>query len=118
MPATAVRRVGPTDWRAVRGLRLSARQTDAFSFGSTYEREAAFTEDAWREWAREDAAGDGTATFLARRAEHPVGMVAAYRDEHDEYLFHVIAMWVAPEARKASAARFSLVSRSGSARPA
>jgi ribosomal protein S18 acetylase RimI-like enzyme len=27
-------------------------------------------------------------------------MVAAYRDEDDNGLFHVIAMWVAPEARR------------------
>ena len=40
------------------------------------------------------------ATFLAKRAERPVGMVAAYRDEDDDGLFHVIAMWVAPEVRR------------------
>ena len=39
------------------------------------------------------------ATFLARRGGGPIGIVAAYRDEDVEALFHVIAMWVAGEAR-------------------
>jgi GNAT superfamily N-acetyltransferase len=70
------------------------------SFGSTFEREAGFADEIWKEWAGEHAAGDAIATFWARRAEQAVGMVGAYRNEDDDGLFHVIAMWVAPEARR------------------
>ena len=40
------------------------------------------------------------ATFIATSTGQPVGIVGAYRDETDGLLFHVIAMWVAPEARR------------------
>jgi ribosomal protein S18 acetylase RimI-like enzyme len=96
---TVISRVQPSDWATLRAVRLRALRDDPLSFGSTYEREAAFGDDSWREWATKDAEGDRMATFLARRGAGPVGMVAAYRDEDVEALFHVIAMWVAGEAR-------------------
>lgn len=73
---------------------------DPGSFGSTYDREKAFTHDEWDDWAAGHAAGEERATLLAMRAADPVGIVAAYRDEHEQRLFHVFAMWVAPEARR------------------
>ena len=45
------------------------------------------------------------ATFLAMRGPSPVGTVAAYRDETQPRTFHVIAMWVAPEARREGTGR-------------
>lgn len=39
------------------------------------------------------------ATFLAIDRSNPVGIIACYRDEKQPLTFHVIAMWVAPEAR-------------------
>ena len=92
----------------IRALRLRALRSDPSSFGSTYEREAAFSEQKWRDWASGDAAGDEYATFIARQGQEPVGMVAAYRDEEDRSLFHVVAMWVAPEVRRAGTGRLLL----------
>jgi ribosomal protein S18 acetylase RimI-like enzyme len=100
IPETLISRVTSSDWSLLRDLRLRALQSDPLSFGSTFEREAGFADEIWKEWASEDAAGDEMATFLAKRAGQTVGMVAAYRDEDDKGLFHVIAMWVAPEARR------------------
>ena len=76
-----------------------ALQTDPLSFGSSYEREAEFSDEDWRGWATEDLVGNVMAMFIARRDRQPVGMVGAYRAETDAHLFHVIAMWVAPEVR-------------------
>src|SRR5262245_52250497 len=96
---TAVRRVTSPDWLVLRDLRLRALRGDPLSFGSTYEREAAFSDGDWKRWAAEDALGDEMATFIADRQQQPIGIVGAHRDESQPMLFHVSAMWVAPEAR-------------------
>jgi ribosomal protein S18 acetylase RimI-like enzyme len=103
-----VTRVGRGDWPLIRDLRLRALQTDPSSFHATYEGEAAYSEQRWRDWAAEDAAGNEYATFIARQGEQPVGMVAAYRDETHRSLFHIVAMWVAPEVRRAGIGRLLL----------
>src|SRR6266545_2449741 len=103
-----VTRVEPTDWQLIRALRLRALQLDRSSFQGTYEGEAAYSEEQWKDWASGDAAGDEYATFIARQGEHAVGMVGAYRDETHPHLFHIIAMWVAPEVRRAGIGRLLL----------
>ena len=95
-----IRRIQAADAPTVRAVRLQALATDPSSFASTYEREAAFPEQTWTDWAASDAFGSDVATFLAIRGAEPVGIVAAYRDEQQPQTFHVIAMWVAPEARR------------------
>jgi ribosomal protein S18 acetylase RimI-like enzyme len=103
-----VTRVRRGDWPLIRDLRLRALQTDPSSFGSTYQAEAAYSEQQWRDWAAEDAVGDEYATLIARQGEQPIGMVAAYRDEVQRNLFHIVAMWVAPEGRRAGIGRLLL----------
>ena len=99
MHEVVITRVTPRDWPALRDLRLRALQTDPLSFGSTYDREARFSDDDWRRWASEDSLGDVMATWIATREQRPVGIVGAYRDKTDPVLFHIVAMWVAPEVR-------------------
>ena len=80
-------------------MRLRALSTDPASFGSTLEREAAYDDEQWEEWAVGDAEGDELATLLALRGGEPVGIVAAYRDDGNPQLFAIFSMWVAPEIR-------------------
>lgn len=94
-----VRRVGIADAGTVKLIRLRSLRTDPVSFASTHEREVAYPESEWQDWVTSDASGDEMATFLAVHRTDPVGMVAAYRDELERATFHVMAMWVAPEAR-------------------
>jgi hypothetical protein len=46
--APSVRRLGASEWEAWRSLRLRALAEDPAAFGSTYEREAAWSDDGWR----------------------------------------------------------------------
>jgi GNAT superfamily N-acetyltransferase len=100
-----IRRVAVAEAPVVKAVRLRSLATDPSSFASTYAREAAFAEDEWADWAAGDASGEDKATLLAMREREPVGLVAAYRDERERNLFHVVAMWVAPEVRRAGLGR-------------
>jgi ribosomal protein S18 acetylase RimI-like enzyme len=86
-------------------VRLASLATDPASFGSTYEREAAFADDVWNDRVARGAAGGDAATFLALREDEPVGLVSAFRDETEPHLFDVVGMWVAPEERGAGLGR-------------
>jgi ribosomal protein S18 acetylase RimI-like enzyme len=97
---TVIRRIGASEGSVVKSVRLRSLATDPSSFASTYAREAAFAEDEWTDWAAGDASGNEKTTLFALRLREPVGLVAAYRDEAQRNLFHVVAMWVAPEARR------------------
>jgi GNAT superfamily N-acetyltransferase len=96
---TAIRRVRSGDGQLLRAVRLRALASDPGSFGSTHARESAYEPAVWDEWAEEDADGGSEATLVAWRGPEPVGMVTGSRDDSEAGLFHVYAMWVAPEAR-------------------
>ena len=95
-----IRRVEPSDSAILRRVRLRGLVSDPASFGSTYEREAAFPDETWAERAVRSAAGDDAATLLAIQNDESVGIVTAMRNEAQRQLFHVVGMWVAPEARR------------------
>ncbi len=96
-----VRLLGGDDWALWRGVRLRSLLESPQAFGSTYEREEAFTEPDWR--ARLDDP-DGVAVVAtggqdheAGRQDDPVGIAGGFPDEPG--MLHVVAMWVAPSAR-------------------
>jgi ribosomal protein S18 acetylase RimI-like enzyme len=94
-----VRRVVAADAERIRAVRLASLRSDPLSFGSTFAEEAAYSDTQWLDWATGDAEGDDMATILALDGDDPVGIVAAYRDDDDPSLYHVIAMWVDPARR-------------------
>ena len=99
-----MRRVREADWRALRDVRLSALADSPDAFGSTLEREQAFGDTEWQEWARDAAAGTAEILVLAWLETEPVGIVGAFAEEGRDHI-HLIAMWVAPQARRAGVGR-------------
>lgn len=96
-----IRRLTPEDSDLLRSLRLRALADAPTAFGSTYEREEAFTDEVWRHRLRADGhphvvceGPDGAA----------MGLAAGVRDSTDATVGHLMAMWVAPEARGSGAA--------------
>ncbi|HEX4399353.1 MAG TPA: hypothetical protein VH136_17065, partial [Trebonia sp.] len=70
-----MRAIGPGDWELVRDVRLAALRDAPSAFASSYEREAAYSEEQWRGWF-----GDRFAMFLADlpdRAE-PAGLAGVF----------------------------------------
>ena len=84
------------DLAAYREIRLRALQSDPDAFGSSYEREAAFSDEEWRQRLSRGDAGGG---WMALVDGKPVGIVGCYDfGVPGEVL--IVSMWVAPEARR------------------
>ncbi|QNN53327.1 GNAT family N-acetyltransferase [Nocardioides mesophilus] len=94
-PSPEIREATGEDWPLWRELRLRALGESPGAFGSTYERELAFTEAAWR--GRLD--GVAGPAVLATIGSRTVGMGAGFRDLPG--WLHVVAMWTEPELRGA-----------------
>ena len=71
----SVRATGPGDWELVRDVRLAALRDAPDAFASTYEREAAYTEEQWRGWF-----SDRFAMFLAHLQDRtePAGLTGVF----------------------------------------
>ena len=92
-PVTAdVRRLGPSEWRAWRVLRLRALAGDPAAFGSTYDREAAWSDEQWR--TRTIA----LAPFVVEEDGRLVASAGLVSDA--EGVPHLVAMWVDPESAR------------------
>jgi ribosomal protein S18 acetylase RimI-like enzyme len=91
---TELRTVGAGDWQTARDIRLDALREAPYAFASTYEREAAYPEQTWRERA---AAGNTFLAYLPESGATPVGLVAAIELVPGE--LELVSMWVRPEGR-------------------
>lgn len=92
-----IRRLREDDWRAFRKLRLDALRTDPLAFGSTLDRESAYTEAKWQDWCRDGANGERSATLVAvSPAGELLGMVGTFSAEGTP---HIWGMWTQPEWR-------------------
>jgi GNAT superfamily N-acetyltransferase len=99
--AMRVRRLGPGEHELLRTVRLRALADAPSAYGSTYEREHAFTVEIWDGRLRAEAntllmceADDGT----------PIGMAGGVRDADDPHMGDLVSMWVDPVARGSGAA--------------
>ena len=91
-----VRRLTPDDAPLLRSLRLRALSEDAEAFGSTYDREVAFTDDIWR--ARLEPTANPH--FVDEHEDGSIrGLVAGVRAEGEHDVAYLVAMWVDPDAR-------------------
>jgi GNAT superfamily N-acetyltransferase len=95
-----IRRLAPDDVGLLKELRLGALADSPSAFGSTYEREAAYSDVVWRFLLRPD----GHPTFVWEDRCGAQGMVVAVCDENDDSVVHLVAMWVRPVARGSGAA--------------
>ena len=89
-----VREITADDWKLMRDVRLAALAEAPSAFGSTYAREADFTEERWR-----GRISERSVTFFAHeeRADAALaGLVGVYVEDGDAEL---VSMWVRPSAR-------------------
>ncbi|HEX4977208.1 MAG TPA: GNAT family N-acetyltransferase [Nocardioides sp.] len=97
------------DWRTWRDLRLRSLADAPHAFGSTWERERAFTDEEWRArvagWTDPDETVAGPAV-VAEADGVPVGLGGGFRDEPG--MLHVVAMWTDPVWRGRGVGRLVL----------
>lgn len=103
----AIVRVIPETWERYRAVRLAALRDAPEMFGSTYEREIAFTEAEWRTRAERPA------TFLAVRDSIDIGMAGAYEFGAG---WCVMGMWLRRDLRGSGAVDLLLEACAGVAR--
>jgi GNAT superfamily N-acetyltransferase len=94
-----IREVTPADWEVMREIRLAALREAPYAFGSTYAREASFTQEQWLARLH-----DRAATYLAYLpgVAEPAGIAGVYIEGDDDAGNRspgVVSMWVRPAAR-------------------
>jgi ribosomal protein S18 acetylase RimI-like enzyme len=89
-----VREIGPDDWLIMREVRLAALRDAPYAFGSTYAREAQFTEAEWR---RRASRRNSFLACLPGLGTTPAGIAAGIEDGPGA--FELVSMWVRPQAR-------------------
>ena len=89
-----VREVTAGDWQLMRDVRLAALAEAPYAFGSSYAREAAFTEAQWR--GRISARS--VTYFAYDEPDHvtPAGLAGVYVEDLAP---HVVSLWVRPAFR-------------------
>jgi ribosomal protein S18 acetylase RimI-like enzyme len=88
-----IRRVTPAEWQTLRRVRLAAMEDAPYAFGSTYERETAFTEQEWLGRIKRSA------YFVARAVDDPIGLVGAFSPTDRPDAREIVSMWVEPDSR-------------------
>jgi GNAT superfamily N-acetyltransferase len=94
-----VRKATLQDWRALRGIRLTALRDAPDAFGSTYAEQAALPPEYWQRLA---ANGAMFLAFLPGQADplsqaDPVGLAGGYSEEPG--VAEIVSMFVRPGAR-------------------
>jgi ribosomal protein S18 acetylase RimI-like enzyme len=86
--------MGPSDWRALRDVRLAMLLDTPAAFASTYANEAVLSDAEWQ------ARVKGSTTWHARLGDRPVGSVTCYRPPgQPKGEACLVALWVSASAR-------------------
>ena len=105
----AIEPITARNLEAFKEVRLRALQESPGAFGSTYAREAQFTD---ADWARRLERWDGTsgAGFLATDGDCVCGIAGVLLDEADRARAQLVSMWTAPAFRRRGTGRLLIES--------
>jgi len=95
----SLQRIIPQNIELFKTARLQALRDSPSAFGSTWQREANFSDEEWR--ARIDHwDGEAGVGFLALDNDVPCGIAGALVDPSDRNQAQLVSMWTAPSHRR------------------
>lgn len=97
--ATILRRLDGDEWAGYRHLRLRALADSPDAFGSTFAREAARSDDDWRERLTAGARSPSNLPLVVVVDDAFVGLAWGRLDEQQPEIAYLFQVWVAPEVR-------------------
>jgi ribosomal protein S18 acetylase RimI-like enzyme len=112
-----IRRVRAGEWAAYRQVRLAALAEAPYAFSSTLEQESAKDDTFWQ-----DRAANGIPMFIAWQDGEPAGLAGAFVVPDGELppgvrrAWHLVSMWVSPQARGSGLAERLVQAVAGAAR--
>jgi ribosomal protein S18 acetylase RimI-like enzyme len=116
----SIRQLEASDWALLRDLRLAALEDAPLAFASTLAREQAFDEATWRSRcftscnlvAERDHVALGLVGVVV--FEKSSGELVAWHDgPPEDPEFHLVSMWVRPDARRGGVARCLIEAAAG-----
>ena len=99
LPVITIESIAPQEAMILKDVRLRALLDTPSAFSSTYEKESLLSDADWIDRAARWSGGRSI-TYLAKDHGVPCGIVAAFLDQDDRALAHLVSMWVAPTQRR------------------
>jgi ribosomal protein S18 acetylase RimI-like enzyme len=93
MSDTRTRLLSEADWQVYRDLRLEALRESPDSFVDSYDEEAQYDEQSWRQRLRR------ARWLLAERDGNAVGVAGLGAHDQDPETGEIFGLWVAPQSR-------------------
>lgn len=95
----SIRPIAPHEWPEYRDIRLQALRDSPDAFGSTWEAEAARTDESWSTRITSAASGDTDRALFAVNGEEVCGLVWCKLSVAEPGVADIYQMWVDPAAR-------------------
>lgn len=89
-----------SDWREYKAIRLESLRDSPDSFGSTYEREIAFTEKQWKSRLRSKKDNVNSILWVAAAEKDLIGLLSMVLNLSNPGRASLYQMWVGPAYRK------------------
>lgn len=100
----SIERITTENFNTFKTVRLWALEDSPSAFGSTYAREAAFSDNEWLSRAAR-MNGEARIGYLAMENGAACGIAAGFLDEQDSTRAQLVSMWVAPAYRRTGLGR-------------
>lgn len=100
-----IRQTIPSDWQAVKALRLKALADAPYAFAETLAEAEATPDSVWQDRLKQNSEGRSSVCAVASVDNLLVGMAVGLRNPEGDGKAQLVAMWVAPEQRGSGTAK-------------